>query len=304
MAAAGAATSITAAIQSSLSFCKAQTKIADLRLDKVLVSGGGARLRGLRGLLREALRCPVELFDPFANLDLAALPAADAEQLQAMRHEAVIALGLAVGRCDDTLYSLEILPESVRRRQRFQQRTIWNIAAGALLVGLLGLQSYIGKEAYAAAETQASVVKRQIASKQQVHNDAEAKIAANKQERVLVEHLRTQALPFHGLLRIQRALAQHLPPQLWIEKIELAGGSTVGAQKHPSVKIAVAGKALNGVEPDRIFIAFFTKFRTDPLMAPLAAKADKDPERITMNPLSSPDSNKRNEITVELVEGK
>ena len=67
MAVGGAATSIGAAIQSSLSFCKAQTKIQDLRLDRVLLSGGGARLRGLRSMLRETLRCPVELFDPFAN---------------------------------------------------------------------------------------------------------------------------------------------------------------------------------------------------------------------------------------------
>jgi len=297
MAAVGAATSITAAIQSSLSFCKAQTKIADLRLDKVLVSGGGARLRGLRGLLRETLRCPIELFDPFANLDLTALPPADAEQLQAMRHEAVVALGLAVGRCDDTLYSLEILPESVRRRQRFQQRTVWNIAAGAVLVGLLALQHWHGKKVYEQAELEASATKRAIASKTQINNDAEALIAANKVERGLVSHLRAQALPFHGLLRVQRALAQHLPPQLWIEKIELAGGSAQTAQKNSSVKVAVAGKALNGVDPERIFIDFFTNFRKDPLMAPLA-------ERTSMNPLASQDTSKRNEITVDLVEGK
>jgi type IV pilus assembly protein PilM len=297
MAAVGAATSITAAIQSSLSFCKAQTKIADLRLDKVLVSGGGARLRGLRGLLRETLRCPVELFDPFANLDLAALPPADAEQLQAMRHEAVVVLGLAVGRVDDTLYSLEILPESVRRRQRFQQRTVWNIAAGAMLVGLLGLQSTHGKKEYEQAESEAAVLRSMIARKKATNDDAQAAIDANKVERVLVEHLRAQALPFHGLLRVQRALAQNLPPQLWIEKIELAGGSAIAAQKNPSVKIAVAGKALNGVDPERIFIDFFAKFRTDPLMAPLV-------KGTSINQLTSQDTSKRNEITVDLVEGK
>ncbi|HEU4418338.1 MAG TPA: pilus assembly protein PilM [Planctomycetota bacterium] len=295
MAAVGAATSITAAIQSSLSFCKAQTKIADLRLDKVLVSGGGARLRGLRGLLREALRCPVELFDPFANLDLAALPPADAEQLQAMRHEAVVALGLAVGRCDDTLYSLEILPESVRRRQRFQQRTVWNIAAGLLLAGVLALQSWHGKKEYEGAEAEASGIRSRIASMNAIHNEAQAAIEANQVERQIVDHLRAQALPFHGLLRVQRAIAQHLPPQLWVEKIELAGGSAVTAQKNPSVKIAVAGKALNGDDAERTFIAFFARLKADPLMAPLSA---------SIKDLPSQDAAKRNEITVDLVEGK
>ena len=37
----------------------------------------------------------------------------------------MVALGLAVSRLDDQVYSLEILPESVRRKQRFVQRTVF-----------------------------------------------------------------------------------------------------------------------------------------------------------------------------------
>jgi type IV pilus assembly protein PilM len=299
MAAGGAAGSLSAAIQSSLAFCKAQTKIADLRLDKVLLCGGGSRLRGLRGMLRETLRAPVELFDPFANLDLSSLPADDAEQLQAMRHEAVVALGLAVGRLDDTLYSLEILPEAVRRRQRFQQRTVWNVLAGVILLGVLGLQAKHAREELAAAKGTEDSLRRRINVANSVHADATAAIEANKVERALVEHLAAQALPLHGLLRTERAVAAHLPPQLWVRKLEVTGGGGSGAgagaqRKRPQVVVDGAGKELNGVEVGRVLQEFVIKFKADPLLVGAQAVM-KSPQLV--------DSTLPFQITVDFAEG-
>ncbi len=263
LAAGGAANSISAAIQSSLSFCKAQTKLADLRLDKVLICGGGARLRGLRGFLREQLRCPVELFDPFANLDLAELPEADAEQLQAMRHEAVVALGLAVGRLDDSLYALEILPEAVRKRQRFTQRTIWNILAGAVVVGLLGLKAYYAKQELAAANSAVTLLERRVAGDNAVSAEAQAKIDANKTARLVVDHLAGEALPLHSALRTVRSVAAHLPPQLWIDKVAVGAPARGGQAKQPVVTVEGRGKELNGVEVSRVFQDFYNSVSSE-----------------------------------------
>ncbi len=269
MAAAGAASSITAGIQSSVSFCKAQTKIADLRLDKVLVSGGGARLRGLRGFLRDSLRCPVEIFDPFASADLTALPPEDQVQLEGMRCEAVVALGLAVGRLDDTLYSLEILPESVRRKQRFAQRTVWNLVAGGLLVALLAHQVTTGKELVEQFEVRTAQLRRKAASDTGIHTEASNLIEANKVDRTLVEHLAQQALPLHGMLRAQRALCAHLPRQLWIKKIDVGGAGAAGApgKKRTIVTIDGAGKELDGLDAGRSVNEFYGAFKADPLLA-------------------------------------
>jgi type IV pilus assembly protein PilM len=296
LAAAAGASSISAAISSSLSFCKAQTKLADLRLDQVLVAGGGARLRGLRGFLREALRCPVELFDPFANLDLSGLPPADAEQLQAMRHEAVIALGLAVGRLDATLYALEILPEAVRKAQRFQQRTVWNIVAAVVVVGVLGLQASYRRKEVAAAEASAAVLRRQIAAVNNVHNEAAAIIDANKKERALVDWLAAQALPLQGLVRVHRALAAHLPEQMWVEKVELAAGGSSSLQKRkPTVVVEAACKALNGVEVGDVVLEFSKQIRTDPNMAGFEAP---------ITALQSPDAAQRISMKIDLTGGR
>jgi len=296
MAAGGAAGTISAAIQSSLSFCKAQTKIADLRLDKVLVSGGGARLRGLRGMLRETLRCPVELFDPFANLDLSVLPASDAEQLQAMRHEAVVALGLAVGRLDDTLYSLEILPEAVKRRLRFQQRTVWNVLAGAIAVALL---AFVAMDAKAAVETAAGAtvrLKRQISASNTVHQSATEAIEANKVERALVEHLTAQALPLNGALRALRTVARNLPSQLWITKIDVTTGAVGGGQKKkPVITVEGAGKEINGVDSNAVFNQEFV-----PKLRPELEKAGFV---LKMDPKPGSDNSLKFKLTIEFAEG-
>jgi type IV pilus assembly protein PilM len=292
LSATSAAGSISAAIQSSLAFCKSQTKIADLRLDRVLLSGGGARLRGIRGFLREVLRCPVELFDPFANLDLSALPPADAEQLAAMRHEAVVALGLAVGRLDDTLYSLEILPEAVRKAQRFKQRTIWNVLAGALVLAALVLQWQHGTKKAAAAEIARTRINRAVAQVNSVHTEAQGLVDQNRELRSVVEHLSATALPLQGMLRVQRAVQQHLPPQFWIEKFEVQGGGSSAQKKKPAVVVEAAGKELNGVAPSRLWLEFMQKLRTDPGMADLTAQ---------MSELQKTDSAERWRVTIELL---
>ena len=293
MAAASAATSIPAAINSSLSFCKAQTKITDLRLDKVLVCGGGARLRGLRGLLRENLRCPVELFDPFENVDMSALPVDDAEQLDQMRQEAVVALGLAVGRLDDTLYSLEILPEAVRKKQRFQQRTVFNILAGLVVLAVLGLQVQNNQDQAAELQRYNSSMRRVVSSVNRTHQEAVGLIEQNEIDSALVQTLRKRALPLHGLLRVQRVITRHLQPQLWVEKIEVGSKrGRPGAETLPTVTVEVAAKELNGVDPSRVIVEFYEKLRTDPLIEGQLVADMKD--------RASPDSAKRVVFTVEL----
>jgi hypothetical protein len=282
LAAAAGAGSISAAIASSLSFCKQQTKLADLRLDQVLVSGGGARLRGLRGFLRDALRCPVELFDPFANLDLAGLPPADQEQLQVMRYEAVVALGLAVGRLDDTLYSLEILPEAVRKAQRFQQRTIWNIVAAVLVVAVLGLKASRQSAQVTAAQATSAAMKTQITRANNTHNEAAAAIDANKAQRAVLNHLAALTEPMHALIRVHRSIAANLPKQMWIERIDLppaAGGG--GGGKKRAIVVEAAGKDLNGIDVSRVVVDFKQKASAelataglDPVMEPLPAAAE------------------------------
>lgn len=295
MAAAGGASSISAAIQSSLSFCKAQTKLADLRLDQVLLAGGGARLRGLRAFLREALRCPVELFDPFANADLSALPPADAEQLQAMRHEAAVVLGLAVGRLDDSLYAIEILPEAVKKRLRFQQRTVWNLVAGLLVAVVLVLQFVHRKGEVKSVDEANQQARMRINAANKVHDRAVEAIEAGKVERAVVDHLATVAQPMQGLLRVQRAVVANLPPELWIQKLEAKSGGNNNKKREPIV-VEVAGKPLNGVDTSRVVTDFVARLKADPALTDLNPRMDPLP--------AGQEREERFKVTFELAGGR
>ena len=296
MAAAGGAASISAAVQSSLSFCKAQTKLPDLRLDQILLAGGGARLRGLRAFLREALRCPVELFDPFENLDLSALPPADAEQLQAMRHEAVVALGLAVGRLDDSLYALEILPESVRKKQRFVQRTVWNLVAAVVVLVVLVLQFRHRSAEAVRATTHGEQLKRTVGAANRVHKQTEELVEQNKLDRALVAHLATVGKPLHGLLRVHRALLANLPPELWVVKIDAPGGGAAANKKRPPVVVQIAGKPLNGVDISRVVTDFVARLKADPQLQGIEQRMEAQP--------AGKEREERFQLTFELAGGR
>ncbi len=271
LAAGGSASEIVAAIQSSVAFCKAQTKIADLQLHKVLLSGGSARIKGIRGMLRETLRCPVELFDPFENLDLSALPPGDAEQLQQMRSEAVVALGLAVGSVDSTLYSLEILPAAVQKRRRFVQRTMFNI--GAVVVGIVLL--VLHAKAQKAAMEEASAARRKVASAykqiQDVDQQAQDIVTKCLEDRAVVDHLAAQAVPLHGALRVMRAVTSSLPSQVWLTKVgvEMRGAGT--QDKKPVIEIKGRGKELDGANVSNVLLEFSQQLKKNPLLVEAGA---------------------------------
>lgn len=273
MAAGGASSMIVSGIQSSLAFCQSQTKIANLRLDRVYLCGGSANARGVKSMLREALRCPVELFDPFARCDLSELPAAMAEELAEMRAEAVPVLGLAAGRLDPALYDLEILPERVKRKQRFLQRTLFDVAAAAIAAGLLALLFVQGKARLDAATKIESTVRSQASRIRSVHESATTLQAENEEQRLLVEALAQRTMPLDGSLRVLRALAGTIKPEFWVESIELklntdrGSGAARGTPKQVFV-VKGKGKPIGGVDLGQQYRAFLDAFTKHPLIRP------------------------------------
>lgn len=256
VAAGGAGSMIVSAIQSSLMFCRRQTNTPDLELDKLLICGGTARARGIAGMLREALRCPVELYDPFETVDLSALPAEEFDQLESQRYEAVIALGLAAGRLDGKLYQLEILPEAVKRRRKLLGQTVWNVGAGvvagALLFGLAGRQRELVGDATLANRRLAGAASQQ----QAVHSVAEEYVARNAELRALIGDLAQRAVPLDGTILTLRALQRSMPSEIWLKKLEVQQRTNVGGrdrrgrsssgQSKPVIVVDGLGKDVTG----------------------------------------------------------
>jgi Tfp pilus assembly PilM family ATPase len=252
VAAGGAGSMIASAIQSSLAFCRNQTHNPSLQLDKVLICGGTSKARGIRGMLREVLRCPVEAFDPFETVDTSALPDADVDAFERHKSEAVVALGLAAGRLDDSLYQLEILPESVKRRRRFVEQTIWNIAA-ALVVSQV-------QEADEAFRT-LSRIKSRV---QTTHGDTERLVEANDRLRKVVDFVAERAIALDGAILALRSLGDAMPEEFWMTRFEVASRALEnrrGAAPKPVVLVQVAGKDVAGRGVGDAYTRFLAEFK-------------------------------------------
>ncbi len=284
MAAGGAGSMIVSAIQSSLAFCRSQTRQTELKLDKVLVCGGTSRLRGIRGMLREALRCPVEPFDPFESVDVSGLPPAEYEELERLRAESVIALGLGAGRVDASLYELEIVPESTRKRRRLLERTVWNVGAAAVGVALLVGTAFTERAKIATADAAYQRLSRLGSMVEKTDTEAEKAAEAAKQSVALVDVLAERAVPLDGTILTLRALQRCMPPEFWIRSLEVdQRGGGPGRGKGPiegnQIVLKGAGKDVSGrgvLEPYARFLNDFKAFRYDGVAPMIEAQTSSD----------------------------
>lgn len=138
----GPAGQLLSLLQSTVMFCRSQVKVANLRVDRVLVCGGGAALKGLPEYLSSGLSVPVEVFDPFRVVDVSALDPEAADRLEEFKLESVVALGLATMGSDPEAYSIEILPAKLRARREFVGGTLLALVAAALAVCFLVYQGF------------------------------------------------------------------------------------------------------------------------------------------------------------------
>jgi type IV pilus assembly protein PilM len=112
---------------------------------RVLMTGGGSRLRGLVDQLQASLSVPVQLVSPLARLDLSQV---DLRPDQAAAIDPVLSapIGLALPEPNPTVRKFNLVPPEVAQRARVRRitRTVTMAAAGLLVVvvGAGGLRFY------------------------------------------------------------------------------------------------------------------------------------------------------------------
>ena len=133
---------IANAIRSSIMFCRTQAKLPKLDYQRVFLSGGGARLNGLREYLEAKVKRPVQVLDLYTGLDLRKLDAQSAKCFEGDVPDMTVALGLAVIDAQPRCFHFNLLPEPIVRRRIFWNKTVWAAAAGVvLMLGLIGPRS-------------------------------------------------------------------------------------------------------------------------------------------------------------------
>lgn len=145
------AAAICANIESTVQFCRQQNRIRTLRLNRVLVTGGGARLKGLTGYMQRRMRLPVEELDPFRNIKIA-LPEAEFVRLKAERDRMAVPIGLAIGLLKPGAARMPVITAAESARRHLLQRSIYLYYSAVLLIAVVALGfffAYRHNEAYA-----------------------------------------------------------------------------------------------------------------------------------------------------------
>lgn len=247
----GAAGQLLSLLQSTVMFCKSQVRVANLRVDRVLLCGGGARLDGLCEYLSSGMNVPVELFDPFLVVDTSALAPQVAEELAGAHLESVVALGLATMASDPDSYSIEILPAKLRAQREFLGGTVFAIAAAVLAVLFL---VHVGWQ----TSTQLGEVESEVASLEAQHRRATTTdkrtrdlVAENARLAEVAELLQGVAGSGEQLARVLDHLDRRLPEGFWIEELSSAWSFDDGlgvARGSECPILRLEGRAREGTE--------------------------------------------------------
>ncbi len=191
-------------VHSSVMFCKAQAKLKELSIDKVVLAGGGANLQGFSEYLETNLGIPVVIFDPSGAVDLSGLTREQMEIFESDPTGLTIALGLAAMSADRRARNIEILPEEYRKRRRFMEKDAWMIGAGGLVLALIVLLFATSGRDHGEAATESASLRTKFADRnrdiEEFDRAQAALVAADEKWRNLRDRVRVGPT-------LQRALA-------------------------------------------------------------------------------------------------
>ncbi len=250
----GAAGQLTSLLQSAVLFCRSQIKVTSLKVDRVMLCGGGAGLAGLPEYLTKGMGMTVELFDPFRVVDASALSPEDADLLDEYKLESVVALGLATMGSAPEAYSVEVLPADLRRRREFLGGTIWLVASALLALCFLVYHGtdYAGR--LDGTRATASRLNRQVRTASSTHmrtDELVAKGGENDKLKAIADDLHAIAGSGEQLARVMEALEGSLPRDFWVSEItsEFAFDSGLGVQRGAERPILrIEGRSREGAD--------------------------------------------------------
>jgi len=210
-------------IGSSITFCKAQTKIPELQIDRVLLCGGTSALGGLAEYLEGGLSIPVEVF----------VPPVDAPPAEGMAQEWNVVIGLAASHLDPKS-SLDLLSAPAKAKREFRERTVFLYASAAVLVLALIVKlaaGFVASSATSALADDVSNHETEVRSWEQEHKSAQEK---NGRINAQIDRTVREVFNTSFQARVHEALRQSTP-----RAIALTGIDTVREEVDGSVYLAM-----------------------------------------------------------------
>jgi len=222
---------IQSSIESAISFAIAQLKVEKLSPNRIFISGGTAKLKGLAGYLGETLNKPVEVFKPFKNIK-ANLPAETKDKMTEADCDFSVALGLALSQAAYHKNNhISFLPPRIRSKKEFYQTSIPLIAAGIII--FVGMVLWFAS-AYSDRAIELNSINKLkeeqgkfITVLNKFNQVQERKKSLNDTYQKLNKITQSTDLSYIVI----KLIAQHLPAEAWISQLTLGGA--FGAASSP-----------------------------------------------------------------------
>src|SRR6185436_8247599 len=227
-----AAGQLSGFITSSINHAKMQLNDKELAVDKVYLSGGGSRVRGLPEYLTSSLKIPVEVLDPFKKVDTSAVEAMGGAAIRELPTDMAVAIGLAqLVSPPAHATSISILPENLKKRRAFFHTNLWLGLGGAVLAATLLLLTGLAvvrrsqqrdlKEEFLA---QTSDVKKKMDEMEALERDQREMTAKSE---YLLGHLAGGRVMLDSISRLAKAL----PPEIRLRDMKLADPDDKGRRR-------------------------------------------------------------------------
>ncbi len=126
----GAADQLRMAADSALRFAMVQTKVKNLKIDKIILSGGGSKLPGLLEYFNSKFNIPVQYWDVMGVFDTANVP----PDKRDVPTEFANALALAYIAADHLDNTINLIPEKVKEQFKFWASDIYAYAGIAIFL--------------------------------------------------------------------------------------------------------------------------------------------------------------------------
>lgn len=141
-------------IGSTIMLAKGAQKAPKMDARKIVLSGSGAAIPGLRELMMNRVRKTVELFDPLANVATDGADEQSQETARNYRPALALGLGLAVLATDPKAERATFLPGSVRARREFLNKSLFLYLAAAVVIAVVLPLYFLSRNSLGEAEEQ------------------------------------------------------------------------------------------------------------------------------------------------------
>ena len=132
------AAQVCAALENAVLFTKQQTKLRELKIDRVYLTGGGSKLKGLQEFMGRRMRMEVVPLEPLRSISVDRLPADQAAALKNDQHTMSVALGLALSH-QPGAFAFQLWPAILEQKKIFWSRGAYLYYAVAMVAVAIGL---------------------------------------------------------------------------------------------------------------------------------------------------------------------